>query len=109
MVFPLVNATLTKVAPTVSADYDLAAGDGVVRWQGTLPAYLSEELVEDVEGNRVDVLLKTTIVIPAAIGRLVQATDQITYAYDGATHTRQVASVSVVAILNRARVALEPA
>ena len=104
---PIVNATLTKVAAPTAEDYDTPAGTGSDVWTGEERAYVTEELVEVPGNGRLDVLRKTTIVIPADVGRLVAAEHTVAYDYDGASHSRRVQAVSVVAELGRARLALE--
>lgn len=107
MTFPIVNATVTSVtAPTIE-DYDTPAGAGTSVWAGSGRAYVTEELVEVPGNGRLDILRKTTIVIPSDIGALVAAEHTIAYTYAGASHSRRVQAVSVVAELGRARVALE--
>lgn len=106
---PIVNATVTAVTAPVVEDYDTPAGSGSSVWAGLERAYVTEELVEVPGDGRLDVLRKTTIVIPSDIGRLVRAAHTVTYDYDGSTYTRKVQSTSVVAELGRARIALEDA
>lgn len=106
---PIINATVTSVAAPSVEDYDTPAGAGSSVWAGAEQAYVTEELVEVPGNGRLDVLRKTTIVIPADIGRLIHAAHTVTYDYDGSTHSRKVQSTSVVAELGRARIALEDA
>lgn len=105
--FPIVNATLTKVAAPTIEDYDTPEGTGSDVWTGSERAYVIDELVEIPGNGRLDVLRKTTIVIPSDIGELVSAEHALTFTYAGATHVRRAQAVSVVAELGRARVALK--
>lgn len=104
---PIINATLTKVAAPLVEDYDTPSGTGTDVWTGSENAYVIEELVEVPGNGRLDVLRKTSIVIPSDIGRLVQAAHTVTYDYDGSTHNRKVQATSVHAPVGRARLALE--
>lgn len=109
MTFPLVNATVTRIAATRAEDYDQPAGEGAARWSGTAVAYLSDELVEDAADGRVDVLRKSTIVVPAHVATAAQTGDTITFAYAGATQTRAIQSILIDSFLGRARLALDDA
>jgi plastocyanin len=87
------NATLTRVnAQGFSADADEAATTGSVKWQGSTRAYVTEETIRSVEGQRADVLVVTSVIIPANVTPSVsiETGDTVTFTYAGASHTRTV-------------------
>ena len=75
MILPVRNATLTKVAPKVSQDYEEPAGEADARWEGRADAHLIQETVTQVEGGRRDERIQTRLVfdanIPIAAGDVV--------------------------------------
>jgi hypothetical protein len=104
--FPLVNATLTLVEAPGSEEYDATETPATV-WTGSARAYVREELREVEQGGvRIDVGKVTTIVVPADVGKLINADHRITFSYAGSTETRIVTSRTWVPELGRSRLGL---
>lgn len=104
------NATLLRVeGGGTSEDYDTPAGGDAVRWESDVGAYVVDELVRSTAPGRVDEIRKTSLVVPARVGRMVRRGDTIVFRYQGTDHQRAARDVRVTEIAGTARIALEDA
>jgi plastocyanin len=92
-VIPQVNATLHRIdAQGFTADSDEPATTGTTLWEGVTRAYVTEETMRTVEGQRADVLVLTSIIIPGDLrpSVTIQPGQTVTFEYAGGEHTRTV-------------------
>lgn len=86
---PPVNAQVTAVrGPGLAEDYDTPAQAGTVKWDGTAPAYASEQVLVDTGQGRLDQHVVSRLTIPSYID--VQTGDEVTYVKGALTATRRV-------------------
>lgn len=91
---PLVNATLTKIeGGGTSDDWDQPAGADTTRWTGTANAYLDEKILTEVNGNALDEIKQTRLVVPLDIGDLAVRGDTVTYTQGANTFVRTVRDI----------------
>lgn len=85
------NAVLTKVeAKAFTADYDRAATAGSTKWTGSEEIFWSETTEEVTTGDRVNVIIKRSLVIDAAVVIPFAVDDIVTATRDSATVTGTV-------------------
>jgi hypothetical protein len=108
---PAQNATITAIASRATTpDWDHAGGVAPPRWQGRADAYVAEETVGAIAGERLDVRTITTLVVPLLdVGDLVQVRDTLTYEHAGATHVRAVRETRSNTLAGTVRLWLEDA
>lgn len=106
MLPPLINATLTKVETAVSsADYDQAEGAESEVWAGSVGAYITEKVVDELAAEREDEIKLTRMVVPLDVGLLIKRGHTLTYDYAGQTDlTRKAKDVQRYQLFGTARV-----
>lgn len=109
MTIPYKNGTLMIVRPHgTSDDFDGPGVNASPRWTGSLGVYVAEELLESATPGRVDLIVKTRVEIPYAVGRLVQNGDELVFTdEEGDAQTRNAASIIHARLVGRVRVILE--
>lgn len=95
MFLPYHNARLTRVAGGgASENYDQAVGTDSDRWAGDAEAQILERVLEQVNGERLDQVKQTTLVIPSNLGIEVATGDTVTYVVGGTSVSRDVRDVA---------------
>lgn len=95
MIPDLDNAVLTKIeGGGTSEDWDSPAGADTTRWTGTASAYLDEKILTQVNGNALDEVKQTRLVVPLTQGKMVYRGDTITYTQGSDTFVRTVRDIA---------------
>ncbi len=94
MIFPVTNARLTLVAGGgFTEDYGLPEGADTTRWTGDVGAYVTDRVLEQVNGNSADQVRVTRLTIPANLGLEVNTGDSVTWSQYGTVRTRRVRNI----------------
>jgi hypothetical protein len=102
---PQSNVNLVSIqTPGHAADYDRPPGPDVVKWDGSVGAYLQEKIVRNLgqsEGGKLDRVRQSTLIIPGDLSPRIDLSenDTVTYRYqDGASKSWLTATRVVQAI-----------
>lgn len=95
MRLPQANATLTAVSGGGLSEDDGGSYTGSAdsaKWTGSADAYVSEEVLTDVDATGLNEAKRTFIVIPGDLQPtfVLRPEDTVTYTYAGASHTREI-------------------
>lgn len=90
---PFANAQLALIAGSGSSeDYDASVGAQTTKWSGSADAYVGEEVLDQVTGNRLDTLKQDYVSFIAGLAD-VQPDDYLTWTHAGVSVTRKVKTV----------------
>lgn len=111
MGLPYTNGRLLSITGVGATEDYTDPGDnvGAERWTGNLGITVRQQLLENINGDRIDEIITTSVKLPYAIGRLVRRGDTITYTYDGDSYTRTAGTIVRAQLTDRVRVTLEDA
>lgn len=102
---PLVNATVTAItAPGSSEDYGSAGGAGSTLFSGEAPAYVTQQMFQNANGEKLDQITVTRLVLNYNVGNLVQRGGTITFSTDGVVSTRIVRELQRYLLFGTTRV-----
>lgn len=103
MTLPATNATVTAVHGVgTSEDHGHEATAGAVVWSGGEGGYLVEKR-DRTTGKDADQRLRRFLVVPYALGRLVDTDQTVTFSYEGNELTEQIRSVELHLIAGTCR------
>lgn len=105
---PETNGRLVSITGEgTSEDWDSAEGQEVAtRWSGGRAVYVVEEAVQ-LDGESLNEVTRTRIVMPVELGLLVSQGDTLTFDFRGETRTGHARDVQVHEVADEASVTLE--
>lgn len=109
MALPYTNGRLLSITGVgVTEDYDQPSDTvGPQQWTGSADITVRQQLLEELNGDRIDEVIQTSIKLPYAVGRYVRRGDTITYLFEGEQHTRTAGTIVRAQLTDRVRVILE--
>lgn len=93
MPLPITNARLLKISSAGdSGGYRDEPGLGSKKWEGNVGAFVEEKVMKTVQGEQLNRVKQTSIVIPGDLRPPVdiETDDAVTYKYRGKTYIRPV-------------------
>lgn len=88
------NARLTKIAGGgFSEDGSFTAGSDTARWTGSVLAHVTETTLEQVDGNGLNQVKETRVLIPSTVNVVPATGDTVTYTLNGTEYNRDVQQV----------------
>jgi hypothetical protein len=104
------NGRLTRISQASGpANYDEPGTTGTERWTGDIGVTVRERHVEQIAGGRIDQIDEAHLILPYAVGELVQRGDVLTFAYEGRIETRTAGTIVRAQMTGRVRIDLENA